>query len=140
MASQAKAAKDLPLSQLVSLVLRAFVLAYGKSIDLAYSELTEGNVIDGEDCWLDPSGLPLQMTESVDEIVSCVDFALDWLDHFEGDNLCGVFWLMRRSVGGTALTSTGDPTGMLGTQSELIAAGDLKLSAFLAGAWRRSRI
>ncbi len=73
-----------PTTQLISLILRAFVLAYCKTIDLAYVELGKGHVNDGEDCWLDHYGLPVQMTDSANEIINVVDQAMDWLDQYDG--------------------------------------------------------
>ena len=69
---------------LISLVFRAWVLAYGKTVDLAYKELSKGQVYDGEDCWLDHFGLPVTLSDSAEDIVKILDDALDWLEHLEG--------------------------------------------------------
>ncbi|WWC92805.1 uncharacterized protein L201_007764 [Kwoniella dendrophila CBS 6074] len=69
-------------SQLVNVVLRGYVLLYCKTIDLAYSEFAKGNVRDGEDCWLDHYGIPVRMSDPVNDVISLADDALNWL---EGD-------------------------------------------------------
>ena len=76
--------RQTPRSELVTLVLRTFALAYSKTIDLVYSELSKGHVSDGEDCWLDHYGLPVQMTDSVPDIDNALDQALGWLDEYDG--------------------------------------------------------
>jgi hypothetical protein len=73
-----------PPPELVTLVLRSFALAHSKSIDLAYAEFSKYHVNDGEDCCLDDYGLPIRLTDSVDEIVNFVDQALRWLDIYIG--------------------------------------------------------
>ncbi len=73
-----------PPYQLITLVLRGFILAYSKTVDLAYSEFSKGHVLDGEDCWLDHYGLPVQMTDPVDEVLDVLDQSLNWLDLYDG--------------------------------------------------------
>ena len=66
-------------NQLVTLVLRAYTLAFAKTIDLAYDELSRGNVTDGEDCWLDHYGISVHMTDSVNDAVELLELAEKWL-------------------------------------------------------------
>ena len=70
--------------RLVTLVLGSFGMAYGKTIDLAFGELGKGHMRDGEDCWLDQYGLPLQVPDSVEAIIALLDEALDWLNEYDG--------------------------------------------------------
>ncbi|OCF31726.1 hypothetical protein I316_06533 [Kwoniella heveanensis BCC8398] len=74
----------LPESQslLLTLVLRAYVLLGCKTVDLAYSEFAKNHVSDGEDCWLDHYGVPVRMSDSVDDVDQLANDALNWL---EGD-------------------------------------------------------
>ena len=72
-------------NELVTLVLRAYVLTYRKTIQLAYDEFSKGHVIDGEDCWLDDYGLSGQVTESVDEVLDLMEQASDWLEEYDGE-------------------------------------------------------
>lgn len=60
--------------------LRAFVLAYAKSIEVAYyAVLDSGAVRDGEDTWLDTYGVPLETTESIDDVRAYVSSCARWL-------------------------------------------------------------
>ncbi|WVR08012.1 hypothetical protein IAU60_005056 [Kwoniella sp. DSM 27419] len=68
---------------LVDLVLRAFVLLFCKTIDLAYTELAKGHIKDGEDCWLDHYGIPVRMSDSVEDVDDLANVALDWLEGSE---------------------------------------------------------
>ncbi|WVQ66041.1 uncharacterized protein L199_004219 [Kwoniella botswanensis] len=68
-------------SYLVYLVLRAYVLLYCKSIDLAYTEFAKGHVRDGEDCWLDHYGVAVRMSDPVEAVVNLANEALEWLEH-----------------------------------------------------------
>nr|XP_019000928.1 uncharacterized protein I203_06570 [Kwoniella mangroviensis CBS 8507]OCF64389.1 hypothetical protein I203_06570 [Kwoniella mangroviensis CBS 8507] len=68
-------------SYLVHLVLRAYVLLYCKSIDLAYTEFAKGHVRDGEDCWLDHYGVAVRMSDPVEDVVNLANEALEWLEH-----------------------------------------------------------
>lgn len=61
------------------MVLRSYVLTYSKVIDLAYTELSKGNVMDAEDCWLEHYGLPVHMSNSVSDIIPDIEEALQWL-------------------------------------------------------------
>ncbi|WVW86924.1 hypothetical protein I302_108979 [Kwoniella bestiolae CBS 10118] len=70
-------------SYLIYLVLRAYVLLYCKSIDLAYAEFAKGHVRDGEDCWLDHYGVAVRMSDPVDDVVSLANDALGWLESEE---------------------------------------------------------
>jgi hypothetical protein len=60
-------------------VLRAFVLVYAKSIDLAYTELAKGHVRNGEDILLDHYGIAVQMEDPVEDVLDVVHLALNWL-------------------------------------------------------------
>jgi len=62
--------------------LRAFVLAFAKSVDLVYAAFldTNGPARDGEDVWLDPYGIPLETTETPDEVVAYLDQITLWLE------------------------------------------------------------
>ena len=95
-------------NELVTLVLRAFVLAYRKMIELAYDELAKGHVIDGEDCWLDDYGLSSQVTESVDEVIDIVDQALDWLEQYDGESAYVFRSLTDRRLGARLGQSPGN--------------------------------
>ncbi|RSH93283.1 hypothetical protein EHS25_007637 [Saitozyma podzolica] len=64
----------------VTSALRAYVLAYCKTIDLAYTELSKGHIYDGEDCWLDHYGLPVQLSDSVGDINHILDMAIEEAD------------------------------------------------------------
>jgi hypothetical protein len=64
----------------VTSTLRAYVLAYCKTIDLAYTELSKGHIYDGEDCWLDHYGLPVQLSDSVGDINHILDLAIEEAD------------------------------------------------------------
>ncbi|CAK9782554.1 hypothetical protein CC85DRAFT_284066 [Cutaneotrichosporon oleaginosum] len=61
--------------------LRAFVLAYAKSVQLEAAAMSEasGAARDGEDFWADPYGVPLETAEDVPEVVAYVDSAARWL-------------------------------------------------------------
>lgn len=79
----------------MSLVFKAFLLGYCKSIDLAYKELSKGHLHDVEDCWLDHYGLPVHLEDEAESILGLLDHALRWLDGFDResksllDRLCG---------------------------------------------------
>lgn len=60
--------------------LRAYVLAYAKSIEVAYyAVLDSGAVRDGEDSWLDTYGVPLETSESIDDVRAYVSSCARWL-------------------------------------------------------------
>jgi hypothetical protein len=71
---------ELTLTTPVTAALRAYVLAYCKTIDLAYAELSKGHIYDGEDCWLDHYGLPVQLTDNVGDINHILDLAMEEAD------------------------------------------------------------
>ncbi|WVF68293.1 hypothetical protein IAT40_003058 [Kwoniella sp. CBS 6097] len=75
-----------PESLLLTLVLRAYVLLGCKTTDLAYSEFAKNHVSDGEDCWLDHYGVPVRMSDSVDDVDQLANDALDWLE----TDSCGI--------------------------------------------------
>lgn len=62
--------------------LRAFVLAYAKGVEVAHVQLLDngnGAVRDGEDLWLDNSGIPLNADEGVDDVAVYVENTISWL-------------------------------------------------------------
>lgn len=73
--------ESFPIVETSCVALRAFVLAYAKSIELAYYLLLDGGAVarDGEDIWLDPYGIPLDTTESPEEVVGYVEGVIRWL-------------------------------------------------------------
>lgn len=73
-------------SPLVSNVLRSYAAAWGKTVDLAYSELAKGHVMDGEDCWLDHYGLAVRSLDEVDDISHNVEQAIEWLETYDGES------------------------------------------------------
>ncbi|WVQ95834.1 hypothetical protein IAU59_002933 [Kwoniella sp. CBS 9459] len=75
-----------PDSLLLTVVLRAFVLLGCKTVDLAYTEFAKNHVGDGEDCWLDHYGVPVRMSDSVDDVDQLASDALDWLE----SGSCGI--------------------------------------------------
>ncbi|OXB36847.1 hypothetical protein J007_03411 [Cryptococcus neoformans] len=72
---------------LLSQILRAYLLLYCKTIDLVYTELSKGNTIEGEDCWLDHYGLPIKVNDDVEAIVEFANEALAWLENVKADSL-----------------------------------------------------
>lgn len=70
---------------LLSQILRAYLLLYCKTIDLVYTELSKGNIIEGEDCWLDHYGLPIKVNDDVEAIVEFANEALAWLENVKAD-------------------------------------------------------
>ncbi|SPO22887.1 uncharacterized protein UTRI_01565 [Ustilago trichophora] len=69
-----------PSLQLVFKVLRAFILATVKTIDIAWSELTsKQNVQDGEDFSSDKNGLSLLETTDTGYVIAELEDALEWL-------------------------------------------------------------
>lgn len=74
------------------IALRAYVLAFAKGVEIAYSELlNSGNGVarDGEDLWLDTYGIPISTAEGVDDVVMYVDHAIFWL---EGQGYAKGWW------------------------------------------------
>lgn len=70
---------------LLSQILRAYLLLYCKTIDLVYTELSKGNIIEGEDCWLDHYGLPIKVNDDVEAIVEFANEVLAWLENVKAD-------------------------------------------------------
>ena len=60
-------------------VLRAYTLATAKCVDLAYQELSNGQMNDVEDCWMDHFGISVSLTDSVDDILGDLDRATSWM-------------------------------------------------------------
>lgn len=56
--------------------LRAYILAYVKSIELVYNELAKGHIVDGEDVWLDHHGVSIGLADSVEQIDEMLDSAI----------------------------------------------------------------
>lgn len=65
--------------ELITVVLKSYILSYRKTLDLVFVELAKGNVIDGEDCWLDDYGLGVTLTDEVEEVLELGDVAEEWL-------------------------------------------------------------
>jgi hypothetical protein len=70
-------------SLLMSVVFKAFLLGYCKSIDLAFTELSKGHLHDVEDCWMDHYGIAVHLEDSADSMLGLLDHALGWLDEFD---------------------------------------------------------
>ena len=66
-------------SELITVVLKSYILSYRKTLDLVFVELAKGNVVDGEDCWLDDYGLGVTLTDEVEEVLELGDVAEEWL-------------------------------------------------------------
>nr|KIR85923.1 hypothetical protein I308_04035 [Cryptococcus tetragattii IND107] len=77
--------EDLLLSQ----ILRTYLLLYCKTIDLVYTELSKGNIIEGEDCWLDHYGLPIKVNDDVEAIIEFANETLVWLENVKTKPLDG---------------------------------------------------
>lgn len=60
------------------LILRSYVLAVAKSIDLAYSEMNLGRILDGEDCFLDHFGLSVHLEDPTADILTLLSEAMSW--------------------------------------------------------------
>ena len=60
------------------LILRSYVLAVAKSIDLAYSEMNRGRILDGEDCFLDHFGLSVHLEDPTADILTLLSEAMSW--------------------------------------------------------------
>lgn len=63
----------------MKVALKAYVIACIKCIDLVYSELSRGNVKDGEDCWLDHYGLSVTMEDPVENVLEMLESAYERL-------------------------------------------------------------
>lgn len=59
-----------------SLALRAYSLAYVKSIELVYEEFAKGYVSEGEDVWLDHYGISVKMTDTTEDILEVLEEAI----------------------------------------------------------------
>ncbi|SPO25051.1 uncharacterized protein UTRI_01565_B [Ustilago trichophora] len=76
----ASSSTDQPPLQLVFKVLRAFILATVKTIDIAWLELTsKQNLQDGEDFSSDKNGLSLLETTDTGYVIAELEDALEWL-------------------------------------------------------------
>lgn len=75
--------EDLLLSQ----ILRTYLLLYCKTIDLMYTELSKGNIIEGEDCWLDHYGLPIKVNDDVETIIEFANETLVWLENVKTNRM-----------------------------------------------------
>jgi hypothetical protein len=73
-------------TEVAVIALYAYALAYCKTVELVYAELSKGHVHDGEDCWLDHYGLPIQLSDEVDDIIRALDDGIDRLDRLEGES------------------------------------------------------
>lgn len=66
-------------------VLEAYILAYRKTIDVTYSELATGQVLDGEDCWLDAYGLSTQVDYSISDVLVGLDQCIRDSEHNDSE-------------------------------------------------------
>lgn len=71
---------------LMTIVFKAFLLGYCKSIDLAYKELAKNHLHDVEDCWLDHYGMAVHLEDPTENILGLLDHALGWLDGFDRES------------------------------------------------------
>ncbi|KAL0249926.1 hypothetical protein I308_103229 [Cryptococcus tetragattii IND107] len=76
-------------ASLFTLILRTYLLLYCKTIDLVYTELSKGNIIEGEDCWLDHYGLPIKVNDDVEAIIEFANETLVWLENVKTKPLDG---------------------------------------------------
>lgn len=67
----------------MTVVFKAFLMGYCKSIDLAYKELSKNHLHDVEDCWLDHYGLPVHLEDPADGILDLLEQAYIWLEGFD---------------------------------------------------------
>ncbi|KAL7425052.1 N-alpha-acetyltransferase, non-catalitic subunit [Cryptotrichosporon argae] len=58
------------------LALRAYVLAYAKTVDLVYAECGRGMVKDCEDVWLDHAGIAVAAAEDDEDVVAWCEHAM----------------------------------------------------------------
>ncbi|WOO83807.1 N-alpha-acetyltransferase 35, NatC auxiliary subunit [Vanrija pseudolonga] len=72
---------DFPALEACTAALRAWVLGYAKSIEVAYHALLDANgaARDGEDVWLDAYGIPIETTETADEVATYLENETAWL-------------------------------------------------------------
>lgn len=72
---------DFPALEACTAALRAWVLGYAKSIEVAYHALLDANgaARDGEDVWLDAYGIPIETTETADEVATYLESETAWL-------------------------------------------------------------
>lgn len=71
---------DFGVAEAACVAIRAFVLAYAKSVEIVYSTLLDANgpARDGEDVWLDPFGIPVETTESPEEVIAYLEQTMLW--------------------------------------------------------------
>ncbi|KAL1406283.1 N-alpha-acetyltransferase, non-catalitic subunit [Vanrija albida] len=70
-----------PQLEACTAALRAWVLGYAKSVEVAYHALLDANgaARDGEDVWLDAYGIPIETTETADEVATYLENETAWL-------------------------------------------------------------
>jgi hypothetical protein len=61
------------------IIFRTWLVAYCKSIDLAYVEFSKGHVNDVEDIWMDHFGIAVHLDDTVEEVDSQLDQAIMWI-------------------------------------------------------------
>lgn len=71
------------VSPLMSVVFKAFLLGYCKSIDLAYKELSKDHLHDVEDCWLDHYGVAVHLEDPAETILEVLNQAYIWLYDYD---------------------------------------------------------
>ncbi|PWZ00837.1 Mak10-domain-containing protein [Testicularia cyperi] len=84
--SASSSAQTMECPELVCKVLRSFILATVKTLDVVWNELAaERNVIDGEDFSSDKSGLSLLETTDPDYAIAELEDAIEWIQAQAGD-------------------------------------------------------
>jgi len=67
------------------MIFRTWLVAYCKSIDLAYVEFSKGHVNDVEDIWMDHFGIAVHLDDSVQEVDTQLDQAIMWIHEWAGE-------------------------------------------------------
>ncbi|RXK35454.1 hypothetical protein M231_07309 [Tremella mesenterica] len=67
-------------SPVVSIALRIYVVAFVKTVELVWNEISKKHVNDSEDMWMDHYGIPISLTDPVEDIVNYMQFALSQLN------------------------------------------------------------
>jgi hypothetical protein len=63
----------------MKVVLRTWVIAYCKCIDLAYKEFSKGHVNDIEDIWMDHFGIAVHLDDAVEDVDAHLSGAISWV-------------------------------------------------------------
>jgi len=70
------------------IIFRTWLVAYCKSIDLAYVEFSKGHVNDVEDIWMDHFGIAVHLDDTVQEVDSQLDQAIMWIHEWGREVIC----------------------------------------------------